>query len=369
VNFFHERALRAGSHLYFERGYDLLKIALAMHEPKIVKGRTRVGWDGHAFRFRRCFIKDGVVRQHDPALFPADCPGPQVKAFRLRKPAVEALSVPGTETEVTWAVLVSLLTSILRPPEGHAGPRTIVNVPDGRPVIESILARCSVSKHSVYRETNANHEPKTIRWLHRWPLHLVVNDRVLNPAKLRKWVVSAKQPGLLYYAASTSSYLALLHAGAQLVHCHHVLRGATASRIPVEHALLSYLRYASAQMPRCATAAHPWWDTVQQHVAGWLESEGGDAGPLRASRRWVDLAEDADVLPKVIRQLYADGYLSLTPSSNHGRQSAPVDFDERGLIVPLESLEKALTFLGGGFDLREYPDPIIVGHKWFTYPR
>jgi hypothetical protein len=364
IDYFHLTAMQAGEHLYFERGFDLLKIALAFHEPQIVRGKSHVGWDGQAFRFKHFSIKAGHVKIHDERLFTVDCPGPQVSSFRLCDTGIAQLGNKSVEAEVSWAVLISLLTSILGPPDAQPGPQTILAVSDNYPAVRTMLERCGVGSRTLCRKTG-RHDLRKLVWHHKWPV--VVNPgNAVVVGKMNRWLMSSGFPRVVHFASTAGAAAMLLSEGVQVICYEKLLRSAVLAKIPLDQALLSFLRHASAQMPIQLTPGRSWWDTVQEKVVAWLEGLGADATAAKACRRWVSLAEDDDSLRQIVSQLYRRGILRIE-GQDMLKRSVRVLFDERGLVVTREQLAQAASnALGVPVDLTEYPEQVVVESKWFN---
>lgn len=375
----HEVALRAGSRLYWSRPVAIHRIALAFHEPQIVKGKTGIGWNGQGFRFRHFTIRGGQSRTHEDWLLPEGCPGPQTPSSRLTKLGIAQLGTEGVDAQWGWALTISALASILAPSAGLAEPRTLVVGKYVSQAVEQLLAIYGIPTKPLHY-TGQSRLVRTPRWPHRWPIHLKLDGHV-REGDLHAWLLSSGFPRCMVSCESLQARVVLCHGGHVSVEMREVLHGHLA-QMPMQDMLLAYLRdfsrrwsgsgpavweqiRASHTGPSSPDPVEEHWRNIQQDLAAWLTSLGGNASQIHLADRWAHFQNDPDHFSQMVVDLYHKGLLRPLSQRQFVRAVA-VEFDERGLIVPPEKLAQALRIARLSLpEMAQLAEPLIVPHASF----
>ncbi len=376
-----ELALQAGVRLYWSWRAPIHRIALAFHEPQIVKGKTGLGWTGQGFRFRHFTIRGGQSRTHEDWLLPDGCPGPQTPSSRLTKLGITQLGIEGLDAQWGWAMTISVLSSILAPSAGLAGPRTLVVGKYVSQAVEHLLSVYGIPTKLLHYLPKSP-LVRTPKWPHRWPLHLRLDGHV-REGDLHAWLLSSGFPWAMVSCEPLQSRVVLCHGGYVSIEMQEVLHGHLA-QMPMQDMLLAYLRDFSRRWSGANGGPAVWtkiredragtpsldpieehWRDVQHDLAAWLTSLGGNASQIRLASRWAHFQNDPDHLSQMIVGLYHKGLLR--PRGQHQFvRAVAVEFDERGLIVPPEKLAQALRIARLSVpEMSHLTEPLIVPHASF----
>ena len=380
LRFYSDLAMRHNQKLFWSRN-DLpaTSIAIALQEPEIVKGRSKIGWDGRSFQFRHFCLRHGQARTNDDWLFPADCPGPQLTSFRLGPHIKEQLSKGGPEAEWAWATTISLASAVIAPAMALRGPQTLLLDKGVASAAKLLLDRYGVPVRRLHRMSMDFRSYHPIVWKHRWPVCLAQGDRVFYQA-FHNWLLSSGFAGLIHIANPLSAELLIRNGGFVGVDVPKGFRGHLIADIPVEHALLAYLRRLT-KLPRspahgtsgeaswgqvriCCADAHDeqlrsLWLTIQADMAGWLEEQGGNSSAILSSSRLARFANDDGAVEKLAIQLYASKYIRT--AGKPMVRSVLVPLEERGLVLTKEQIISAVIKAKlPAPDLSDVQEPIII---------
>ena len=324
------------------------EVAIAFHTPEAVKGMSKVGWDGDAFHFRHFSLAKGVTSIRDEHAFPADCPGPQVLKLRLTDQMKSHLSKPGETQEVAWAVLISLLSSILGPLEGRQSHGVLLTGRNLDVQAKAILERLGVIQP---REDE--------KWAHSWPF-LVEQARQIDQPELHKRLISTTDPHTCHIGHSVTTYATVMQGGYVLIHHNGALDTAVLSQFPVEQILLAYLRYWTTQPRKDEPQLGRSWELMQQELVEWMTSEGIDTTAAISCRRFVHMVGDEELVHRLAGQLYFHGWIR--PAGIKPGPYALVEQDDRGLVLTRAQVAAALAFAGMSVPavLEDCPEPIVV---------
>ncbi len=372
IPFLSQVALRAGKHLYWASKAPLYRIAMALHEPPILRGKTRVGWDGKGFRFRHFTVRGGQARVHEDWLLPDGCPGPQTPSSRLTDQGIRRLSRSSIECEWGWAVTISAVASILAPAIGLDGLKTLIVGEYASHAVERLAALYGVPTRLLHYETNSVYV-RPVRWPHHWPIHLRADSHVRS-GDLHTWIFSSGFPSMLLSCDPLQARVVLCQGGFVGVECHEVLKGEIS---PFADAVMAYLGYMTAgdrlgQLRRelhdptaTVDATEQQWRGTQASLAAWFRTVSGNPAVLKAASRWMRFQHDPGHFEQMVVWLYRKGLLRPVGGKSY-QQSVRVEFDTHGLIVSADQLGQALRLARMSVpDTNVAAWPLLVPHASF----
>jgi len=334
---------------------SILSTAIAFHEPKTVKGRSTIGWDGRAFRFANYSIYRGGIHKQPEYLFPVGSPGLPKAYVSLREHAIERSCLPSLENEINWAITTSLLFNIVGTMPNHKRRGILVAGKSTQPALELALTclGCPRKPLTLMRgeervKIDGNSQP-------RWPLYVTFRNSATQPS-VSRWLVANVIPNRVLHLSECIIYPAVCCGNDVAVSCNTLLKNDIVAKFAHLPIVTAYLRYRSK-----SAIVTPDWEDVHRDVVQWMESLGGDATSIKACRRWVRLPGDEDLLQHFLAAMYRRGLLHFDTKAKSG---FAVEFDEQGLLVRKEQINDAFQVLRTPvWDLTDVEDVVRVPRK------
>ena len=319
-------------------GINLIRLAMFFREPKIIKGKSRIGWTGKSFRFKHFSISQGKVMTHSEDMLPANCPGPLISRFRCGKSILDTLGKPDENHEKVWAILISVLSAVTAAAEGHDSVGTVFAGSAVLTPLEAILARLGVPTSGFKPSIEKPH----LHWRHKWPVYITMRGSA-KMGNLAQWLIDSPVMRIMHVASLPAAYAFALH-DLPVVRWANPIAAQAVADFPVDHALLAYLRYASGRHATRDVAGSPWERTCAA-VAHWLDEVGVGGDVVRRAAKYVLLPGKPDNVARLATQLYGKGILTVDGVGVHSLRS-PVRFDGKGLHVTAEQICEAIVQLG-----------------------
>lgn len=143
--------------IYSKRRFSPFEVALRLHEPKVIHGVDRIGWDGTGFQFRNCKVMKGEFTETPEYQVVPDAPGPKRTESRLRSELVESIQDDFDEIRVCWALGISLCAQLTAPVVKLPTYGLFIIRADYDPFLHTLLRRFEIK------------DSKTQTWPHNWP--------------------------------------------------------------------------------------------------------------------------------------------------------------------------------------------------------
>jgi hypothetical protein len=319
----------------------LLKLALAFHEPAVVKGHRTIGYVKNGYRFKHFDLRGGKAQERDERSMPPDCPGPQSMCFKQSKQLWAQMSQPGEHHEMLWSMLVTALAAATGQARGLVDQTSIVTGDYAYDVAVAVLSRAGIP---LWKPTYN----KRYRWRHHWPVYIRAVHAHLN----------AKGAKLVGVLRRDVAYSKALH-GLPVLSWPKPLPAQAIADFPIEHAVLGYLRYTTGlthTFPEAATH----WESICADVAQWLDDSGcGDV--VRGCSRFVQTPDDPSRFARACAWLYKAGRLVPNAKTRGSRKRVSTCIDGAGLHVEPEQLQKVIAKYGF-IPIPDLPDDLGTIH-------
>ena len=300
-------AIRQGVRLVSKYRAPLIDLACAFHMPDIVRGKTKIGWDGKAFRFKSYSIKSGQLRGHPDYLYPDKSPGLPKEYLEFNRDQLDAASQVSIEDEVNWAIMTSVLACITGPFDDRPGPGVILSGPSLDALSCVIADRLGFgAKHPLERDTGQ----RKLAWRHNWPVRILSCNSFPKPS-LVAWLNSSAIPWNFCTAHEVYAYASLCNSNNVVVNCQYMLRNKHLAEFPHLRLTIGYLRYRTRNRQKLSS-----WDDIHRDLIDWMESLGCNTVSLRACRHWVTFPDDADVFQKTLAAMYRKRVINVKPDEN-----------------------------------------------------
>jgi len=143
--------------IYSSRNFSPFEVALRLHEPEVVQGVDRIGWDGQGFQFKNCRLIAGEATEIPEFKVVANAPGPIRTEYRLRTEMTDRIQDDSDEMTLCWALSLGLCAQLTAPAVAI-------------PTYGIILLR---SQHDIFLNTLMSRfaikASETKHWKHNWP--------------------------------------------------------------------------------------------------------------------------------------------------------------------------------------------------------
>jgi len=249
---------------------SLRMTALAFHKPEIIRGIDRIGWDGSGWQFKYFRVAENFTPM-PPGLVRREVPGLTFKCPRFRNHMVGALSSDKLEMQSFWALVVTALTTALRPVVGRESPKVLVGTPSSPDATVAVLEALGISRVATKAMAcGVSSNYPSVRWEHRWPV--AVNLRFpFSVAAIYRWLASDVGDQMIPICSDqvtsimvgTGHFAGVLLAG-QL---------AMLAQLPTSTIIVDYLRWMARREMRLSQK--PLWLAVQESVAEWFQEHQG----------------------------------------------------------------------------------------------
>lgn len=143
--------------MYSANRFSPFEVALRLHEPAVVQGIDRVGWDGQGFQFKNCRIIEGEAKEIPAFSMLPGVPGPSQSEYRMREEFLERINDSSKEMSICWATGIALCAQLTSP---------AVDMPTYG--IFMIRMSCDVFLHTLLTRFSIKASDSQ-DWKHNWP--------------------------------------------------------------------------------------------------------------------------------------------------------------------------------------------------------